>query len=244
MQKKTAIVVPCYNEEIRLNIEVFISFYNQTEYSFCFVNDGSTDDTISILHKIQESREDKIFIIDRKKNKGKAESIREGILFMQKKNSFLWLGFLDADLATPLLEITSMLEYAAKNDKLKMIIGTRFRRLGSSIERSTSRFLIGRAFATTVGILLGLPVYDTQCGAKIFRNDIIDEVFSDEFTSSWLFDVELFFRITQKHGKKAALKMILEHPLSNWYEVKGSKLKFYNFLKMPFELLKIVIKYK
>ncbi len=244
MKKELAIVIPCYNEENRIKTETFISFYTKTNYTFCFVNDGSSDNTISILTRIQKNRNDRIIIISRNENKGKAESVREGITFLQNQNKFEWIGFLDADLATPLDEITAMLASANKNSLLKIIVGTRFRRLGSTIERSFNRFFIGRVFATLVSSLLGIPIYDTQCGAKLFKYDIIEDVFNEKFTSPWLFDVEIFFRIINKYGKANALKIILEYPLSKWFEIKGSKLKLQNFVMMPFELLKITIKYK
>ena len=62
-------------------------------------------------------------------------------------------------------------------------MGTRFRRLGAKVERSILHFYVGRIFATAVSISLGISVYDTQCGAKIFHKDVIPTCFENAFIS-------------------------------------------------------------
>lgn len=236
---KTAIVIPCYNEETRFLSNSFIAYYNQSDIHFCFVNDGSVDNTIELLKNLRKSREDRIHIIDRKINKGKAESVREGMFFLHKKNNFDWIGFFDADFATPLVSINLLVGKASKNDNIKVVIGSRFKHLGAIIKRSYSRFFFGRVFATIVSISLNLDVYDTQCGLKIFRKDIIDSAFEKPFLSKWLFDVEILFRLINYYGKDIVEKVVVECPLLDWREVNGSKLKFKDIITIPFEILKI-----
>ena len=94
--------------------------------------------------------------------------------------------------------------------------------------------------------LLDLPVYDTQCGAKLFRNtEIIKQVFSKPFFSRWIFDVEILSRLLLAFGQtstKDEQPIILEHPLALWNQVDGSRLKPSDFARAAFDLAKIAQK--
>ena len=62
---KTGIIIPCYNEENRLNVNAFINFIKEeNDYHLCFVNDGSKDNTIDVLMKIQAVDTKKVSVID------------------------------------------------------------------------------------------------------------------------------------------------------------------------------------
>ncbi|MBK8203646.1 MAG: hypothetical protein IPK68_15420 [Bdellovibrionales bacterium] len=101
-----------------------------------------------------------------------------------------------------------------------------------------------RVFATLASLVLGLPVYDTQCGAKMFRREIAQSVFSEPLISRWLFDIELLFRImtTQEYKEKGSA-MIHELPLNQWHDIAGSKLRLSDFLMAPAELWNIKCRY-
>lgn len=92
-------------------------------------------------------------------------------------------------------------------------------------------------------MLLGIPVYDTQCGAKIFRSGIALEIFKEDFISYWLFDVELLFRMKRKWGSEL-MNQIVELPLHKWKDESGSKVTAFDFLKAPLEMIRIFLRYK
>lgn len=240
---KIAVVIPCYNEEKRFQLESFMRFYENTNYSFCLVNDGSSDGTGDFLLNIQKGKEDRIHVINRQENKGKAASVREGMLYCSKEGTFNWIGFFDADFSTPLEEIEPMVALTQKQPELNMVIGSRFKRMGGNIQRKLLRFYIGRVFATVTANLLKLPIYDTQCGAKIFKSETVEPLFRESFISSWLFDVELLFRYINMHGLDKTIKTIVEYPLSEWIEIPGSKIKFKDFLILPIQLFKLYFHY-
>ena len=83
---------------------------------------------------------------------------------------------------------------------------------------------------------LNIPVYDTQCGTKIFSRKICDDIFYEQFISPWLFDVELFARLLNVYGMERTIQMSYEHPVCKWVDIDGSKVKPIFFLKAPFEL--------
>ena len=83
---KTGIIIPCYNEANRLNTKAFLNFIKDTnDYHLCFVNDGSSDQTLEVLNNIRTEEQNKVSVIDVKKNKGKAAAVRVGARFLFHK---------------------------------------------------------------------------------------------------------------------------------------------------------------
>lgn len=240
--RKTAIVVPCYNEERRLKTDEFVRFAGRNrDISFIFVNDGSTDGTGRILRELSEQNPAEFAYVELARNSGKAEAVRLGFLNAFKQE-FSYIGFWDADLATPLEcipEFVSILD-AGKD----VVLGSRVRLLGRNIERRALRHYLGRVFATAVSMLLRIPVYDTQCGAKLFRRTLsLEAAMGRPFNVRWTFDVELLARLLlldEMSGRSAGHKAWFEFPLPAWEEVRGSKLGTSDFIRSGTELLRLI----
>jgi hypothetical protein len=86
-------------------------------------------------------------------------------------------------------------------------------------------------------------VYDTQCGAKLFRvTPGLESVFQDPFGSRWIFDVELLARL-KRQRKQAGLSpvndAVFEYPLARWQDVGGSKVNAIDGAKAFFDIVKI-----
>ena len=242
---KPCVIVPCYNEEKRFKSESFESFVSVHEnIHFLLVNDGSRDNTIKLLKKL-ESTHQNVAVLDLNKNGGKAAAVREGILHALEQN-FDLVGYFDADLATPLNEIPRFLRIFGNEDhsNIELVMGTRILRLGGDVQRKWYRHFLGRLFATFASLSLRLPVYDTQCGAKFFRADLARQIFTEKFISYWIFDVELLFRMKQLKSSDEMKHCIYELPLNKWIDEDGSKVGLRDFLKAPLELLKIIMRYK
>ncbi len=240
----TCIIIPCYNEEKRLQIQVFQAFAAQfpKQFSLLFVNDGSNDNTLRVLQEMKALFPENIFVLNLEKNGGKAEAVRQGALYSQQLSKYDYIAYFDADLATPLTEATNMFNLLEGKPELKMVLASRWKRLGAKIARKRYRHILGRVFATFASITLRLPVYDTQCGAKLMKSDIVSKVFQEPFITKWMFDVEILARIRNLYPKEIE-QLLYEHPLSQWEDIGGSKLKLKHMIKVPFEFLKIHNKY-
>jgi len=124
-----------------------------------------------------------------------------------------------------------------------MVFGARVKLLGRRVERRAVRHYLGRVFATAASLTLGIPIYDTQCGAKLFRvNDAIAAVFASPFRSPWIFDVEVLARYLAQPvppGGPARRARIYELAVPAWHDVPGSKLRWFDFVRSFFELARI-----
>jgi glycosyltransferase involved in cell wall biosynthesis len=224
------VVVPCFNEEHRLPVDAFRAFAPEgVRVEFLFVNDGSTDGTLRLLESLRAEDPARNSLLDLERNSGKAEAVRRGMLAaIDRKPDYF--GFWDADLATPLEEIPAFLQVFRSRPEIEMVFAARVRLLGRSISRNPGRHYIGRVGATLISSSLGLAVYDTQCGAKLFRtSDPVRQLFAQPFISRWIFDVEIIARLVRQRGRDAAARAIYELPIMEWHDVKGSKVKSTDF---------------
>jgi dolichyl-phosphate beta-glucosyltransferase len=236
---RVAIVVPCYNEGQRLPVAQFEEFLKNSGADFFFVDDGSRDNTQEVLASLKAAWPDRVTVIDQAENRGKAETVRHGICSAVDQE-FEYVGFWDADLATSLDEIPEFMAIFAQRPELDMVFGSRVKLLGRHVERKASRHYLGRVFATFISTILGLPIYDSQCGAKIFRvRPNTRALFARPFLSRWVFDVEILARYLSDVGPAAATTAIYEFPLHSWVDVGGSKLKATDFLIAFRDVLRI-----
>ena len=167
------VVIPCYNEELRLLGDEFKAFINSNlGYHLCFVNDGSTDKTLEVLEKLRIGHEDHISIYDCEKNGGKAEAVRLGMLHLAKQNQFDYIGFLDADLSTDFEDFHDLVN-TISNSNFKVVSGSRMARMGADITKESARAIISKIINFIIRKTIGMEFNDTQCGAKIMSKDVI-----------------------------------------------------------------------
>ncbi len=240
---KVWLVVPCYNEEKRLDVEAFSEALHTYDWlRLCFVNDCSSDATLEVLDRINDSAGERVCVISNKENSGKAESVRAGILQGLQSSECEIFGFWDADLATPFPELEVMYTQLTADQNIVGVIASRVSMLGRKICRHSSRHYFGRFFATFASIILQVPVYDTQCGAKIFRRSFVSVVFNDKFRTGWCFDIEILLRYKFASAQSDILeKSIAEYPLREWVDVDGSKVKFSHLFSVALDMLRLFV---
>lgn len=242
--RRAVIVVPCYNEGRRLQVAAFRRFLDRPGAELLFVDDGSTDDTVEVLRGICAGHEGRATLLECGRNGGKAEAVRRGMRAALESGA-AYAGFWDADLATPLDDIADFLSVLAARPDIDMVFGSRVKLLGRQVERHAVRHYLGRVFATAASLVLRMPVYDTQCGAKIFRVlPSTADLFDEPFCSRWVFDVEVVARYIRKAGSStAAAARIYEFPLMVWRDIDGSKVKPGDFLAAFRDIVRIYWKY-
>ena len=237
------VVIPCYNEEDRLSGETFKDFAkNNSGYHLCFVNDGSTDNTLQVLEELQKGNEDFISIYNCEKNGGKAEAVRQGVLHLFEDKQLDYIGYLDADLSTDFLDFNDLVKTIETSD-FKIVSGSRISRMGANITKESARKIISLTINLIIQKILGMPFKDTQCGAKIMDREIIPFVFDKPFITRWLFDVEIFMRMRKYYGKPQVQSLICEQPLKRWIHADGSKLSMKDSVKIVGQLVKIAYTY-
>jgi glycosyltransferase involved in cell wall biosynthesis len=240
------IVVPCYNEGQRFDVEAFRAFAGSTpDVRFVFVNDGSTDDTSTILQALVASRPESFDWINHERNRGKAEAVRTGMLHEHERSRYV--GYWDADLAIPLSEIPRFMATLDARPDLEICFGARVPLLGRLIRRRRFRHYGSRMFAFAASVALRLPIYDTQCGAKLFRaSPDVRALFAEPFLGRWTFDVEVIARLAvqrQNDARRLPRDVIYELPLNECLDAGPSKVTPFDLLTALLELRRIRRKY-
>lgn len=237
---RLVIVIPAWNEARRLDTTRIADFLGaHPRVAIQFVDDGSTDGTAQVLETLRTRCAAQVRVLRMEHNVGKGEAVRQGLLRAFDDGCDL-AGYLDADLSAPLESMLLLADTLDTDSSLACALGSRVKLLGWGIRRSERRHYLGRVFATFASITLTLPVYDTQCGAKVLRHTPqVRALLQERFLSRWLFDVELLARLRDAVGVSA----LREVPLPVWGDAGGSSLRLIDFLKAPWELFRIRRKY-
>lgn len=244
---ETILVIPCFNEAKRLRVDTFSEFLRcDNEIDLLFVDDGSRDGTPEVLESLAAESGGRVAVSSLPANLGKAEAVRTGMNLAFGQGA-RFVGYFDADLATPLEESKRLRSVLQEKQAVEMVFGSRVQLLGRAIDRRPLRHYLGRVFATVVSETLDLAVYDTQCGAKLFRSGPeIRRLFEDPFLSNWVFDVELIARWREgerERGLLPAEQIIYELPLDEWVDVAGSKVRPSDFRRALLEIWRIRRRY-
>jgi len=211
-----SVVIPAYNETRRIGpyLEAITAYLGRRglSYELLVVDDGSRDDTAALVEQAgaQNSR---IRLIRLPRNTGKGAAVRAG---MQAARGGLRL-FADADGATPIQELERL--EAAIKDGADLAIGSRTLASRDSryqVKARLHRTLLGNLFNRIVRHLGIQHIHDTQCGFKLFRQAVAQDLFSVARIDGYGFDLELL-HVARRRGYRLA-----EVPI-NWSDQPGSK---------------------
>ncbi len=238
VELKTYVIIPCYNEEQRLDSNYWNSLTNLLDFQWIFVNDGSTDNTKSKLEEIKNK-----ITLNLEVNSGKAEAIRYGINYAISKSDDddLVACYIDADSAFQANDVKRIFKIFIEKRNAKQIDSvwaSRVALAGRNIKRSTTRHHLARIIITIIGFVDKKIPYDPQTGFKIFYlNHNGKQIFENEFKTRWFFDIE----ILRRWERFTCSKMdIWEEPVSYWNEISGSKVNKRQYFRIFKELLYIL----
>lgn len=211
--------------------------------NFLFVDDASTDN-LDYIYSLKEKYKN-VFYLRLTKNLGKANAIREGLMYATTNtqlntNTLGYLDFDDSILASEAQRIIAL--FSSKIEELNSVDtlwASRVKLNGRNIIRSNLRHFYSRILITLIGFNYPLLPYDSQCGFKLFlNNDIFQESIQSPFLTKWFIDLELLIRLTQISGKRIN---IWEEPLLSWKETRSFNYKFVNSFRILREVVFICI---
>jgi dolichyl-phosphate beta-glucosyltransferase len=229
-----SVIVPVYNEENRINacLQRLRSYCINKSWDFeiIVVEDGSSDNTTKIVKKYK-SLDSRISLLSLPARLGKGGSIAAAALLSSSKE---YMAYLDADLAADPSELDRMVPYLGDHD---IVIGSRILRDNlPRIKRPFHRALFSQLYSRIFRILFRMPIYDAQCGIKLFRSIILPELLRKTTISGFAFDTDLIVTayslgmsikeipVNWVHGKSSTVNVLTEirsmglDLLSIWYK--------------------------
>ena len=243
---RVGVVVPALDEASRLASGRVLEVLADLDVSLILVDDGSTDGTRAVMDNLALRSPGRVRVLGLERNLGKAEAVRRGLATAIAAGARA-VGYLDADLATPPSELLRLLDHLRAQPARRAILGSRVAMLGHDIRRSALRHYSGRVFATAASLALGLPVYDTQCGAKVFRVDAtFAEAVARPFSDRWAFDVELLARLLRGSAGAPGWPpdAIEELPLLRWQDSGDSKVRLPQALRATLSLARVALRHR
>tara|TARA_B100000780_G_scaffold272617_1_gene235072 strand:- start:1091 stop:1804 length:714 start_codon:yes stop_codon:yes gene_type:complete len=232
MIKSISIIYPVFNEEKRLSktfldIIKFEQLNKLLKKEYIFVNDGSTDQTLSIIKKKFRNNKN-VKIVSYKKNMGKGYALKRGVQIA--KND--WVLTTDADCSVSNFQLLKWIQKKYLNQDNLIYFGSRNHPL-SIVKKRTLRNIVGIIFKFSILIFFQIKISDTQCGFKLYRINTAKKIFKKILTNDYMHDIEICLIAKKLNLNIKALPV-------KWTHVDQSKINFVrDFFKITFSLIKI-----
>ena len=235
---KISIVIPAYNEEKRIGrtLEKYLEFFSLmkkqckiADFEILVVLNNCKDNTLSVVEAYEKKYKELRHL--NFKQGGKGFAITEGFKDALKRDNLL-IGFVDADMSTSPKEYLKLIDNI---ENYHGVIASRWMK-GSSFNQSFQRKILSRGFNTIARAFFLFPYRDTQCGAKIFRRDVIEKIANELKMTQWAFDINLLYLC-----RKNILR-IREFP-TIWIEKEGSNVKPSTPIQMFFGIVRLRLIY-
>ena len=232
MIKSISIIYPVFNEEKRLkktflDIMKFEQSNKLLKKEYIFVNDGSSDQTLSVIKK-QFKNNKKVKVVSYNKNMGKGYALKRGVQIA--KND--WVLTTDADCSVSNFQLLKWIQKKYLNQNDLIYFGSR-NHPSSVVKKKTLRKIVGIIFKFSIRLFFQIKISDTQCGFKLYKLNIAKKIFKKILIYDYMHDIEICLI-----AKKLKLK-IRDLPVK-WTHIDHSKINFVSdFFKIAFSLIKL-----
>lgn len=235
MNSKLSVIIPSFNEEERIKdtLDKYLNCFShyESDWEIIVVMDGCNDHTAKIVSEFSKKRAEVRFL-QFPERMGKGGAFLASLPFAEGD----LIGYIDADGSSEASEIIRLVAYI-KSEGWEGIIGSRWVEGAEIAEKQRfSRRFLSRGLNVSVRVLFGLKFKDTQCGAKVFKRELIEACLPYINVRGFMFDVNLLYVATKKGFR------IKEVPLK-WRNVAGSKVGFRNILGMFWDMCRLWLKH-
>ena len=204
LELSISIIVPVFNQENKISYsleKIKQAVESAFNYELIVVNDGSTDNTLTILKGIT-SIDPHIRVLSYTPNRGKGYAVRQGVL--QSHGDAVM--FLDGDLD---ISPDSIKDYVERLGIFDLVIASK-RHPQSSVTIPRSRAFLSRAFNLLIRMATGIPQKDTQVGFKVGNGEKMRTIFKNATINRYAFDVEFFAIASILHLKVQEMPVIMK----------------------------------
>ena len=234
MIKSVSIIYPVFNEEKRLRKTFLdiIKFEKSNRFlkkEYIFVNDGSSDQTLSIIkNEFKNNKNVKVKLVSYNKNMGKGYALKRGVQIANND----WVLTTDADCSVSNFQLIKWIKKKYLDLNNLIYFGSRNHPL-SIVKKKTLRKIVGIIFKFVIRFFFSIKISDTQCGFKLYKLNAARKIFKKISTNDYMHDIEICII-----AKKLKIK-IKDLPLK-WTHVDQSKINFIrDFFNVAFSLIKI-----
>lgn len=233
MTPDLSVVIPAYNEEQRISdtLSVIYDYLQKQDYEWevLVVIDGAADNTLARVQEFAAGRQH-VRWLDRKQNRGKGYSVREGMLAANGRVRL----FTDADNSISITNFDKMAPLF--RDGYDLVICSRHSRditgpLHEGPQSRVKRMLrgAGNLFIQSVAVP---GIWDTQCGFKAFSKPVAEQIFSACKIDGWGFDVEALALARHLNCRIGIVP-------AQWSNRPGTHLRPSNYFDVLYETVKV-----
>lgn len=232
------VVVPCFNEEKRLNPVFFVDLIKTYSCKLIFVDDGSTDNTCGAISRIALPP-GSFEIIRLSKNAGKANAIRIGMNHALI-SGYDFIGLYDADGAIHPQDMGNAFQMIGASLDIDVVSGARILLAGNNVSRLNHRRWLGRVIATLVSLIIEVQIYDPQSPCKVYRASRLRDISRFQIRTKWFVDAEILkFLSKEQH---ISSRWLVEFPVTNWTDIAGSNISLKSSLRIFKDLITLSCK--